>query len=56
MTKKTGEVVAVKDTNHWIIPNNCEVAHFENGVVPYFVNDSRGNICLKPNTIIVCDY
>lgn len=53
---KTGEVVAIKDSYHWIIPSNCKVAHFENGVVPYFVNNSRGNVCLKPNTIILCDY
>lgn len=51
--KMTNRVILMNIGDDWIIPGYLDLATFDNGVEPVFIDDGNGNIYLKPNAIIV---
>ena len=50
--KQTYRVVAVEQSDVWILPNGLDIAHYEGDVTPIFT-DVGGNVYLNPVAVAV---
>ena len=53
--KMTQRVIIYEENGKWIIPGHMNLAHYEAGSEPVFVESKDGDIYLKLNAVIVTD-
>lgn len=51
----TRRVIVYEENGQWVIPSHMNLAHYEPGSEPVFVESEDGSVYLKPNAVIVTD-
>lgn len=53
--KMTRRVIIYEENGKWVIPSHMDLAHYDSGSEPVFVESKDGDVYLKPNAVIVTE-